>query len=157
MTQISSSTYLWLRAFNFVYSQFIFSSRIERSPSKIERTESMLDARYRCAAMVLLAAASAVILQSLPSAFAQNSTSISTQNMIKPIKYPAARKSDQVDDYHGVKVADPYRWLADLESQETAHWVEEENNLSFGFLNEIPARNSLKERLTKLWNYEKFG
>jgi prolyl oligopeptidase len=107
--------------------------------------------------MVLLAAASAVILQSLPVAFAQNSTSISTQNMIKPIKYPAARKSDQVDDYDGVKVADPYRWLEDLDSQETAHWVEEENNLSFGFLNEIPARNSLKERLTKLWNYEKFG
>lgn len=117
----------------------------------------MLDVRHRCAAMVLLAAASAVILQSLPVAFAQNSTSISTQNMIKPIKYPAARKSDQVDDYHGVKVADPYRWLEDLDSQETAHWVEEENNLSFGFLNEIPARNSLKERLTKLWNYEKFG
>jgi prolyl oligopeptidase len=117
----------------------------------------MLDVRYHCAAMVLLAAASAVILQSLPVAFAQNSTSISTQNMIKPIKYPAARKSDQVDDYHGVKVNDPYRWLEDLDSQETAHWVEEENNLSFGFLNEIPARNSLKERLTKLWNYEKFG
>jgi prolyl oligopeptidase len=117
----------------------------------------MLDARYRCAAMVLLAAASAVIFQSLPRALAQNSTSISTQNMIKPINYPAARKSDQVDDYHGLKVADPYRWLEDLDSQETAHWVKEENNLSFGFLNEIPARNSLKERLTKLWNYEKFG
>jgi prolyl oligopeptidase len=77
--------------------------------------------------------------------------------MIKPIKYPTPRKSEQVDDYHGVKVADPYRWLENLDSPETAAWVEAENNLTFGFLNEIPARNSIKDRLTKLWNYEKFG
>jgi len=77
--------------------------------------------------------------------------------MIKPITYPPARKSDQVDDYHGVKVADPYRWLEDLDSVETRGWVEAENKLTFGFLNEIPARRKIKDRLTKLWNYEKFG
>ena len=79
------------------------------------------------------------------------------QQMIKPNNYPPARKSDQVDDYHGTKVADPYRWLEDLASEETRNWVEAENKLSFGFLASIPARNTIKERLTKLWNYEKYG
>jgi prolyl oligopeptidase len=80
-----------------------------------------------------------------------------TQQMIKPNSYPPARKSDQVDDYHGVKVADPYRWLEDLDSTETRAWVEAENKLSFSFLESIPQRNSIKDRLTKLWNYEKYG
>ena len=80
-----------------------------------------------------------------------------TQQMIKPNNYPPARKSDQVDDYHGVKVADPYRWLEDLDSEETRAWVEAQNKLSFGYLASIPARTALKDRLTKLWNYEKYG
>jgi prolyl oligopeptidase len=80
-----------------------------------------------------------------------------TQQMIKPNKYPAARKADQVDEYHGVKVADPYRWLEDLDSEETRAWVEAQNKLSFGFLESVPARASLKDRLTKIWNYEKYG
>ncbi len=80
-----------------------------------------------------------------------------TQQMIKPNTYPPARKSDQVDDYHGVKVADPYRWLEDLDSEETRAWVEAENKLSFAYLAAIPARTALKDRLTKLWNYEKYG
>ncbi|HEU4508837.1 MAG TPA: prolyl oligopeptidase family serine peptidase [Pyrinomonadaceae bacterium] len=77
--------------------------------------------------------------------------------MIKPNSYPPARKADQVDDYHGVKVADPYRWLEDLDSEETRKWVEAQNKLSFGFLDSIPARATLKDRITKLWNYEKYG
>jgi prolyl oligopeptidase len=79
------------------------------------------------------------------------------QQMIKPNDYPVARKGDQVDDYHGVKVADPYRWLEDLDSAETRAWVEAENKLTFGFLESIPARTAIKDRLTKLWNYEKYG
>jgi prolyl oligopeptidase len=86
---------------------------------------------------------------------AQNLTS--NQNMIKPMTYPPARKSEQADDYHGVKVADPYRWLEDLDSEETKSWVEAENKLTFGYLNEIPARAKIRERLTKLWNYERYG
>jgi prolyl oligopeptidase len=77
--------------------------------------------------------------------------------MIQTNNYPTARKSDQVDDYHGAKVADPYRWLEDLDSEETRKWVEAENKLTFGFLNSIPQRAAIRERLTKLWNYEKFG
>ena len=80
-----------------------------------------------------------------------------SQQMIKSNNYPPARKSDQVDDYHGVKVADPYRWLEELDSEETKAWVEAQNKLSFGYLAGIPARTALKDRITKLWNYEKYG
>ncbi|HEY3899199.1 MAG TPA: prolyl oligopeptidase family serine peptidase [Chthoniobacter sp.] len=71
--------------------------------------------------------------------------------------YPAARKVDQVDDYHGVKVADPYRWLEDDNSAETKAWVEAENKVTFAYLSTIPQREEFKQRLTKLWNYERFG
>jgi len=77
--------------------------------------------------------------------------------MIKVNEYPPARKSNQVDDYHGVKVADPYRWLEDLDSAETRQWVEAENKLTFAFLNAIPQREAIRERLTRLWNFEKYG
>lgn len=71
--------------------------------------------------------------------------------------YPSSRKDDQVDDYHGTKVADPYRWLEDPDSEETTAWVEAQNKVTFGYLGEIPAREQIKQRLTQLWDYEKFG
>ncbi|HVU37475.1 MAG TPA: prolyl oligopeptidase family serine peptidase [Opitutales bacterium] len=74
-----------------------------------------------------------------------------------PLAYPAARTVPQVDDYHGVKVADPYRWLEDDNSDETKAWVEAENKLTFGFLDKIPERAVIRDRLTKLWNYERYG
>ena len=77
--------------------------------------------------------------------------------MTKTIEYPVARKAEQADDYHGTKVADPYRWLEDLDSDETRQWVEAENKLSSDFLDAIPARASIRDRLAKLWNYEKYG
>ena len=77
--------------------------------------------------------------------------------MTKRMKYPEAKKTDQVDDYHGVKVADPYRWLEDLDSAETQKWVGAENNLSSAFLNGIPQRAAIKDRITKLWNFEQYG
>ncbi len=73
------------------------------------------------------------------------------------LPYPEARRSDQSDDYHGVKVADPYRWLEDPDSPETRAWIEEENKLTFSYLEQIPQRDWIRERLTKLWNYEKYG
>ena len=73
------------------------------------------------------------------------------------IRYPETRKTDQADDYYGPKVADPYRWLEDDNSAETAAWVEAQNKVTFGYLAKIPAREPLKARLTKLWNYERYG
>ena len=73
------------------------------------------------------------------------------------ITYPESSKVSQVDDYHGVKIPDPYRWLEDPDSKETKAWVEAENKVTFAFLDTIPERVWLRERLTKLWNYERYG
>jgi prolyl oligopeptidase len=74
-----------------------------------------------------------------------------------PLKYPTARKSDQVDDYHGKRIPDPYRWLEDPDSAETRAWIEDENKLTFSVLEKIPQREAICRRLTELWNYEKYG
>jgi prolyl oligopeptidase len=74
-----------------------------------------------------------------------------------PFIYPKTHTVSQVDDYHGVKVADPYRWLENPDSPETQAWIAEENKLTFGYLNQIPARDRIQQRLTKLWNFEKYG
>lgn len=79
------------------------------------------------------------------------------QSSNKTFIYPPTRKADQVDDYHGTKVADHYRWLEDPDSEETKAWVEAQNQITFGYLGEIEAREAIKQRLTKLWNYEKYG
>ena len=71
--------------------------------------------------------------------------------------YPKAKKVDTVDTYFGHKVADPYRWLENDNSAETKKWVEEENKLTMDYLSKIPFRNQLRERLTKIWNYPKYG
>ncbi len=77
--------------------------------------------------------------------------------MTTALKYPKSRKSDVVDVIHGRPVPDPYRWLEELDSEETRAWIEEQNRLTFSFLDQIPERNKIRERLTQLWDYEKFG
>jgi prolyl oligopeptidase len=79
-----------------------------------------------------------------------------TAAQTSPLTYPQARRSDQVDDYHGTKVADPYRWLEDTDSAETHAWVEAENKLTFAYLDQTLYRQAIRDRLTKLWNYERF-
>ena len=74
-----------------------------------------------------------------------------------PLSYPATRQTSQVDVYHGVTVADPYRWLEDDNSAETKAWVEAQNRLTFSFLDKIPQRDAIQRRLTQLWNYERYG
>ena len=73
------------------------------------------------------------------------------------LAYPATRTVDQQDTYHGATVADPYRWLEDANSAETADWVKAQNQLTQGYLAQIPGRDAIKARLTKLWNYERFS
>lgn len=74
-----------------------------------------------------------------------------------PLKYPTARRSDHVDVYHGEKVPDPYRWLEDPRSEETRAWIEAQNRLSSAFLDAIPQRAWIHQRLETLWNYERYG
>jgi prolyl oligopeptidase len=73
------------------------------------------------------------------------------------VDYPAAPKGNQVDNYHGTKVADPYRWLENPDSPESRKWIEAENKLTFHFLDQIPQRAAIKARLKELWDYEKFS
>ena len=72
------------------------------------------------------------------------------------IIYPETKKVDIEDNYFGTVVADPYRWLEDDNSDETAAWVEAQNKVTFAYLNRIPYRDEIKARLTEMWNYEKY-
>ncbi|MFT5587930.1 MAG: prolyl oligopeptidase [Bradyrhizobium sp.] len=74
-----------------------------------------------------------------------------------PVTYPVSKLVDQVDDYHGVKVADPYRWLEDSNSAATQDWITAQNALTQSYLSGIPARSAIRERLTTLWNYERYS
>ncbi len=73
------------------------------------------------------------------------------------LQYPQTKKVDQVDTYFGVKVGDPYRWLEDDNSPETARWVEAQNKVTYGYLEKIPFRQQVKQRLENLYNYPKYG
>ncbi|WP_394363655.1 prolyl oligopeptidase family serine peptidase [Flavobacterium hydatis] len=73
------------------------------------------------------------------------------------IKYPETKKGETVDTYFDVKVSDPYRWLEDDKSAETAAWVKAENKVTYTYLDQIPFREDLKKRMEKLWNYEKIS
>ncbi|GGG21369.1 prolyl endopeptidase [Dokdonia pacifica] len=92
-----------------------------------------------------------------------SSVLFSCQNDVKSIEnsiavtYTQTQKTDTVDTYFGTEVPDPYRWLEDDRSSETEDWVKRQNQVTYGYLDTIPFRTQLKERLEKLWNYEKIG
>src|SRR5262249_12274027 len=69
------------------------------------------------------------------------------------LKYPQPRKGDTVDNYFGTKIADPYRWMEDLNSPELKQWVDAENAITFKYLDGLPLRDALKSRITELYNY----
>ena len=79
------------------------------------------------------------------------------QEKSQKYSYPVARKVDTVDVYFGHEVQDPYRWLEDDNSEETAAWVEAENKVTDEYLAKIPFRDQLNKRLTEIWNYPKYG
>ena len=79
------------------------------------------------------------------------------QQSINRLPYPFTAKSDVVDDYFGVKVSDPYRWLEDDYSPETAAWVIAQNNVTEDFLSQIPFRTQIRERLTEMWNFPRYS
>ena len=74
----------------------------------------------------------------------------------QPLTYPHTHQDNQIDRYHGMEVKDPYRWLENPDSEATKAWVTEQNKLTFGYLAQIPVREKIKQRITQLWDYEKF-
>ena len=84
-------------------------------------------------------------------------TSLSTLAQMSTIKYPATHKDNTVDTYFGTKVPDPYRWLEDDRSAETAAWVKAQNEVTNDYLSKIPFRDAIKKRLEQLWNYERIS
>lgn len=81
--------------------------------------------------------------------------SIETEE-ITPIDYPDTKKVEHTDDYFGTTVADPYRWM-ETHTGEVDEWIEEQNEVTFGYLNSIDFRDKIKDRLTEIWNYPKYG
>jgi prolyl oligopeptidase len=71
--------------------------------------------------------------------------------------YPKAKMGTQIDDYHGTKIADPYRWMEDVDSADTRAWIDAEDKLTFARLAHIPGRDRIREKLSAVWNYEKFS
>jgi prolyl oligopeptidase len=88
---------------------------------------------------------------------AQSISGVPKPSAMNSLNYPVARRDSDIDDYHGEKVADPYRWMEQLDSTETREWVKAEVQLTDSYLEKIPVRKELKERLTQLLDYEKFG
>src|SRR5437868_1314180 len=74
-----------------------------------------------------------------------------------PLSYPAAARGTQIDAYHGTSIADPYRWLEDVDAPATKDWVAAENRLTDSFLASIPQRTAIRNRLTQLWNYARYS
>jgi prolyl oligopeptidase len=85
------------------------------------------------------------------------SSPITAIAMKTPISYPVSKTIPQFDTYHGTKVGDPYRWLEDPDAADTKAWVTAQNKVTFDYLKDIPQRQEIQTRLTKLWNYEKYG
>ena len=73
------------------------------------------------------------------------------------IQYPTTKKGETTEDYHGTKVADPYRWLEDDNSEETKTWVQAQNKVTFDYLATLPQRDKIKKRLEELWNYPRYS
>jgi prolyl oligopeptidase len=71
--------------------------------------------------------------------------------------YPKPRRADQTDDFHGTKVRDPYRWMEDTDSAETRAWIDAENKVTQSYISAIPQREGIKNRLTEIWNYERYS
>ena len=110
------------------------------------------------AAVVSTALASTAVASAALSVFVASFASIaSAQAPAAATRYPATARGNQVDDYHGSSVADPYRWLEDTDSPETAGWVQAQNAVTLSYLAGIPGRAAIRNRLTQVWNYPKYS
>src|ERR1043166_2185315 len=134
------------------------SARIEylRQQSKyfLEVQSKMKKFSLSAVAIAVLAIAALSLAIPMRSAHAQRSGEGGGGG---PNKYPETKKVDVVDDYFGTKVPDPYRWLEDDRSPEVAAWVEAQNKVTAAYLDQIPYRAAIKDRLLKLYNYPKYS
>lgn len=81
----------------------------------------------------------------------------SMQTTTKKTLHPQTKKIEHIDEYFGNKILDPYRWLEDLDSEETKKWVESQNQYTFSYFGQIATRQKIKDRLSKLWNFERYS
>ncbi len=105
------------------------------------------------------AAVAPIVSRSTAQSVAPATTSATSATTSKDPKlvYPESKKVDQVDEYFGTKVADPYRWLEDDKNPEVQAWIEAQNKVTFAYLDRIPYREKLKARLTELYNYPRIS
>ena len=111
----------------------------------------MLKKTLTCAVVIALAGCSQ------PAENTSQNEVKTAMKAVNSLDYPETKKGTVVDTYFGENVADPYRWLEDDMSDETAQWVKTQNNLTFSYLEQVPYRDTLKQRLEKLMNYEKIS
>jgi prolyl oligopeptidase len=97
-----------------------------------------------------------VLLSSCSVDSARNGSPGAPASRPQGFAYPTTQRIDHFDTYHGTRVADPYRWLEDAESSQTHQWIEAQNALAQPYLESIPARERIKQRMTQLWNYERY-
>ncbi|BDD08335.1 prolyl endopeptidase [Fulvitalea axinellae] len=109
--------------------------------------------------VLLLACATGFAFASCGGGDGRNVKEAAVKSNFKPIavNYPETKTVDQTDDYFGTKVADPYRWLEADTAKDTEAWVKAQNVVTDGYLEQIPFRSNIKDRLEKIWNYPKFG
>jgi prolyl oligopeptidase len=117
-----------------------------------EKPDCASAGRVQVAAMHLVRAAVVAVV-----VFASPSFLMSSNSFASPLRYPETKTVDVIDHYHGVAVADPYRWLEDDNSAETKAWVEAQNRVTFGYLEGLPQREVFKRRLEQLLDFERFG
>lgn len=107
--------------------------------------------------VIALAVAMAAGLAACANSPAEKAQASESASQTPRLQYPQTKTVAQVDDYHGTKVADPYRWLEDDNSAETKAWVKQQQALTESWLASVPQRGAIKQRLNELWNYEKFS
>lgn len=82
---------------------------------------------------------------------------VKKESSVERVVYPVTKKVGQVDTYHGVEIADPYRWLEDIDSDETAAWIKAQNDVTSDYLARIPGRDRIAARATEIWNFNRWG
>lgn len=133
-----------------------------QSTDDFSTMKCLMSVRSLQPALALVYGAMCFALFSFPSVWSQETATTSTPLAPQPdrsltLLYPKTRAVEQSDEYHGVSIQDPFRWLEDVDSEETKDWVQSQNRLTFDYLAKISVRDRIKERLTKLWNYERYG